>query len=54
MSAGKKLPDRVHIKARKLMDEGKTREQAYGEAMGMERAHRLTAVGKYIRAGKKG
>jgi len=52
-STGRKLPERVFIKAVHLQRaEGKTREQALGMAAGMERAHRLTNKGEYIK--KKG
>ena len=52
-SATRRLPERVFIKAAHLQKaEGKTRDQALGMAAGMERAHRLTNKGEYIK--KKG
>ena len=48
-----KLPASVHVKAARLMREGKTREQAYGEATGMWKEDRLTREGKYKRAQEK-
>jgi hypothetical protein len=51
--ARKKLPASVHIKAAHLMKEGKTRDEAYGEATGMWEEGRLTREGKYKRGKKK-
>lgn len=44
-----KLPQKVFIKTAHLMKEGKSRNQALGEAAGMMRAGRLTEKGEYIR-----
>jgi hypothetical protein len=44
---------RISEKIRLLRHEGKTAEQAAGEAYGMERAGRLGRHGKYRRVGKK-
>ena len=41
-------------KIAKLIREGKTKEQAAGEAYGMSREGRLTKEGGYIRKGRKG
>ena len=46
-------PPRIGKKISKLMHEGKLQEQAIGMALGMEREHRLTDSGGYIRV-KKG
>ena len=44
---------RVSEKIELLRREGKTGEQAAGEAYGMERAHRLGRHGAYHRVGKR-
>jgi hypothetical protein len=47
-----KAPPSVRAKTEHLIHEGKTPEQAYGEAWGMQRAGRLTAKGEYKRVKK--
>jgi hypothetical protein len=48
----RKAPESVRAKTEHLIHEGKTPEQAYGEAWGMHRAGRLTAKGEYKRVKK--
>lgn len=48
-----KLPTKVHIKAQRLMHEGKSRLEAYGEAAGMNRSGRLNEKGEYRHVKKK-
>lgn len=45
---------RVSKKIEHLMHEGKPQKQAVAEALAMDRAHRLTAGGGYIRKKDKG
>jgi len=46
-------PAPVRIKTAYLIREGKDPKQAYAEANSMQRAGRLTALGRYVRVGKK-
>ena len=45
--------ERISSKIEVLEREGKTPEQAAGEAYGMEREHRLRKGGKYVRVHKR-